>query len=162
MQQGLREPKDRGGFSLFEILIAVGVISIGLLGLMGALSFAVKASRTSELASQAVGHAVHAVELVRTRNLDFALGETTTGTIILPPGNSGYNDAAAQPNRLLHDPPFENDFPDDTGFERRISLALAGPPGTYLDETMVITCTIYWIENGEDRSFTFEAHHKKP
>ena len=158
-------PSRRRGFSLIECLVGLGVISVGLLGLIGALSYAVKASRTSEVASQAVGHAVHLVELVRTRNLDFARGIDSFGNIRMPLSWSGINDPEppAAPYKPLNAYPFEDDFEPGPVFTRHISCRLATTTASpHLDKTMIVKATVYWEENGSLREFSFEALHNKP
>ena len=143
------------GFSLLEILITTGVVALGLLALMGVLAYATKASRTGELASLAMGHSIHCIELIRSRNLDFA------GPSVPPPSYSGINDAPAV-RKDMNAYPFNSDFDAGMAFKRNISIKRQGTTGNYNYDIAIIKVSIYWFENGGERSVTFEATHKKP
>lgn len=142
------------GFSLVEMLVGVAVIAMGLLGLVAALAYGVRASRSSELSSLAVGHAVHLIELIRSRNLDFG------GYSVPPNSSSGINDPTGT-RRALNAYPFSTDF-EPSSFERHIEMTRVGTSGDYLYDVMSIKVTVYWDEGGQERSVEFEALHKKP
>ena len=122
---------------------------------MGVLAFSSKASRTGEMASLAMGHSIHIIELIRSRNLDFA------SPTVPPPTWSGLNDAAAV-RQDLNAYPFSSDFPSGLPFKRNISIRRQGTSGNYNFDVVDIKVSIYWHENGGERSLTFEATHKKP
>lgn len=127
---------------------------MGLLAMVSVLAYAARASRSSELSSEAVGHAVHLIELIRSRNLDFG------GFTVPPASTSGINDPPGT-RRPLNAYPFNSDF-QASSFERHIEMARMGPSGDYKYNVMKIECTVFWEENGEERSVSFEAHHTKP
>ncbi len=141
-------------FSTIEVLVAVFVTSIALLGLLGSLGYGVRASRSGEVMSQAINHCTKLIELTRSRNLDFQ------GNPPPPPATSGVNDSSDAVRRPLNAPPFASDFPADTAFERNIRLERMGASGDYNYDVMKITCTVFWTENGRERSLQFEAFHK--
>lgn len=146
---------QRRGFSLLELLITTGVVALGLLALLSVLAFSAKASRTSEMASLAAGYSVHVIELIRSRNLDFSSGS-------VPPSRwSGLNDAP-EDRQDMNAPPFQADFEPELPFKRNISIERLGEAGQYNQDVVNITVSIYWHENGEDRSVTFVATHKRP
>jgi type II secretory pathway pseudopilin PulG len=151
----MRKRAARRGFSLLEILITTGVVAMGLLALLGVLAFSVRSSRTGEVASLAMGHSIQMIELIRSRNLDFA------GGVVPPAANSGINDPPDQ-RRALDAYPFYNDFDPDLPFRRNISIQRMGTSGNYDYEILLITVSVFWQENGQERSVTFEATHKKP
>lgn len=149
--------RKNSGFSLLELLITTGVVALGLLALVGSLAFAARAARTGEMASLAMGHSIHIVELIRSRNLDFP----SYGTVP-PPNYSGINDPPAA-RKQLNEYPFHGDFPAETPFRRNISIKRqSNDSDDYNYNVVNITVSIYWQENGEDRSVTIEATHKKP
>lgn len=141
---------------MVELLVAVFVISVGLFGVLGALGYGVSASRSGELMSEAVNHCTHLIELIRSRNLDFQ------GSPPPPPSSSGINDANASDRRALDAYPFADDFPPGTPFTRNVRIERVGSSsGSYDYEVMKITCTLYWEEQGAERSVRFEALHKQ-
>ena len=149
--------RRNSGFSLLELLITTGVVALGLLALIGSLAFSAKASRTGEMASLAMGHSIHLIELIRSRNLDFP----SYGPVP-PPSSSGINDPPAA-RKNLNDYPFFSDFDPDLPFRRNISIRRqSNNSDDYNYNVVNITVSVYWHENGEDRSVTFEATHKKP
>ena len=138
---------------MIELLTAVFVIAVGILGLFGALSYGLTASRSGELRSEAVGHATHLIELIRSRNLDFQ------GSPPPPPASSGINDTPGT-KRALDAAPFATEFPAGSPFQRSIQLTREGASGDYNYEVMRITVTLYWQEQGGERNLRFEALHK--
>lgn len=145
----------RAAFTFIEILITTAVVAIGLLALVGVLGYSVRASRTGEMASLAMGHSVHVIELIRGRNLGFSSGP-------VPPSSfSGINDPPAA-RKAMNDAPFQTDFPPDMPFRRNISITRMGSAGDYNYNVINIVCTITWQENGEDRSVSLEAQHRRP
>ena len=142
-------------FSLLEILITTGVVAMGLLALIGVLAFSVRSSRTGELSSLAMGHSIHMIELIRSRNLDFSSGS------VPPSALSGINDPPAQ-RRDLNEYPFQSDFEADAPFKRNIAISRVGTSGNYDYDLLLIKVSIFWQENGGERSVTFEATHKNP
>lgn len=63
----LRRAGDRaqGGFSLLEVLVAIFVLSFGMLGMVGMQSFSLQANRQARLASTAAGLAREMAEMMR-------------------------------------------------------------------------------------------------
>lgn len=57
------------GFSLLEVLVAIVIFSLGLLGMVGMHAFALQANREARLQSQAVGLARELAEMMRSNNL---------------------------------------------------------------------------------------------
>lgn len=147
--------RHKAGFSLLELLVTTGVIALGLLSLLGVLAFSAKASLSSEMASLAVSHCVHTVELIRSRNLDFADHPD------LPNQFSGLNDPP-HVRRELNDPPFQADFEPDLPFKRNILIERVGASDSYNHDVVNITVSVFWPENNEERSVRFVASHKRP
>ncbi len=144
------------GFSLLELLITVGVVSLGLLGLVSVLAYGVKASRSSEMSSLAMGHSIHLIELIRSRNLGFSSGA------VPPSGYSGLNDLPHE-RRALDAWPFQSDFEADSAFQRCLSIRRVGDDAEEYDhEVLLIRAEVFWSENNEERSVSFEALHTRP
>jgi hypothetical protein len=109
------------------------------------------------MASLAMGHSIHIIELIRSRNLDFP----AYGTI--PPASyTGLNDPPTG-RRDLNAPPFFADFEADMPFQRNISIRRQSTDeDDYRYNIADITVSVYWQENGGERNVTFAATHKKP
>lgn len=60
--------KHQKGFSLFEVLVSVLILSFGMLGLVGMQAFALNNNREARLYSQAVNHARELAEMIRGNN----------------------------------------------------------------------------------------------
>lgn len=56
------------GFTLIEVLIAVLILSFGMLGLVGMQAFALKSNHEAKLYSQAINHARELAEMMRGNN----------------------------------------------------------------------------------------------
>lgn len=126
-----------------------------MLALIGVLAFSTKASRTGEMASLAMGHSIQIIELIRSRNLDFS------APTVPPPTWTGLNDAPTV-RQDLSAYPFASDFAAGLPFKRNITILRQGTSGTYNYDVVNIKVSIFWHENGGERSLTFEATHKKP
>lgn len=161
--------KGRRGaaFTITEVLIAIGVTSVALLGILSAIAFGLFSTNHAGRTTQANNLARHTLELIRTRNLPF-----TFATI--PPGNGdGLNDTNTQ-RRAMTDPPFvPADFADSGGkvfpdlqtYQRNIQMEPV-KPGTYTNNgsatLMRIKISIFWTERTVERSVTIYGYHRRP
>ena len=76
----------RRGFSLIEVLFAIGVMAIGLLALFAVFVTGTRANAYGKHTAEATNHARQILEIIRSRGLAFQAGA-------LPPGpTSGFND----------------------------------------------------------------------
>jgi len=80
MKQDLISPQYKRGFTLFEILIAVLVLSIGLLGVAGLQLFGVRYSQGAMLKAQATVAANDIIDRMRT-NTQAAINGSYDGTV---------------------------------------------------------------------------------
>lgn len=137
--------RDRRGFSLIEILIAVAVLAIGILSVLGSMTYGTRTVELGIHTSEGLRYAREVIDLIRVRNLAF------TGSL------SGL-DGVRTP---LDAPPFQFDLPPDTGFSRSIRLEkLARTDGRETDALMKVSVTVYWADAVE-RSTQLEAYCRR-
>ena len=156
---GRRFQRRSRGFSQVEVLVAVFVLSVGILGVFGAFAYGMDSANHSARLSEAVGYARQLIELVRSRNLPFQ------GS--LPPAsNSGLYDTLTTDWASLKDlnaAPFAVDLPANTGFKRRIRVTrLSADSTSYQYEIAEIRVAVFWREKNRQRQVEFVAHHRKP
>lgn len=143
------------GFSLIEVMVAVGVLAVGILGVFACFAFGMRAEELADRKTQATYRARQLVDLIRTRNLPF-LG------VCPPPTSSGLNDPPGQ-KRPLNDPPFANDFASDTGFSRSIRIErVSNNPADYAYDMVRVRVVLYWNQKGTDRELELEVLHRRP
>lgn len=151
MRQNLRYPcgtaNRPGGFSLVEVLFAIGVAAVGLLGLASVFITGMRANTFGKHTAEATNHARQTLEIIRSRGLAFK-----TGT--MPPGPaSGFNNGATRV-ALNATPPLQLAMlPADTRYQRSIACKRASSdPDSYLYHYLLITVSIHWEERGTPRS----------
>lgn len=142
--------------TLVEVLVAAAVLALGLLSLLGALAFGLRAAETGGRHAEATQHAKRYLALIRQRNLVFGVEDP------LPDDDSGLNDGPGF-RRALEDAPFESDFPRDSGFQRRLALSWAYPTGDPRHGRLVrISATVFWDDHGVERRVELVGYAKKP
>jgi prepilin-type N-terminal cleavage/methylation domain-containing protein len=143
----MRQNVRPAGFSLVEVLFAIGVVAVGLLGLASVFITGMRANAFGKHTAEATNHARQVLEIIRSRGLAFK-----TGT--LPPNQaSGFNDGTNKV-ALNATPPLQMAMlAADTRFQRSIQTTRASTdPDSYLYHYLNITVTIHWEERGTPRS----------
>jgi type II secretory pathway pseudopilin PulG len=157
--------------SLIEVLFAIGVIAVGLLGLFSVFVSGTRASAFGANVSRATGYARDVLEIIRSRGLVFHYGDAG-GVPNLPPANSGLNDAPAVRRVLNATPPTENggfaDIGQDNPGERAqftrniLTERMTNDPTSHLASLFRVTVTIYWEERGVERSVRMVGVTREP
>ncbi|MBM4073169.1 MAG: hypothetical protein FJ271_30240 [Planctomycetes bacterium] len=143
--------RSRAGFSQVEILVAVAVLSIGILGVCATFAFALRAESQAGALTEAVGYARTMTELIRVNNLPFKQP-------VQPELLDGANT-----RRALNEAPFASDLPAGTPFTRNISVQLrSNQSGNYLNTVARITVTIFWYDRGTERRYALVSEHRQP
>lgn len=132
--------RHRCGFSLIEILIAVGVIGIGILGLLGAFAFGLGAVNTGERTTAATSLARHVLEHVRVNATNIG------GPGIFPsPPPAGLDDAE-DARTALDDPPFDTSgLPAGANYSRNVQVTYLAP------RVAQIRVRIFWSERSNEK-----------
>lgn len=141
----------RAGFSLIEVLIAVGVLGIGILSLVAALAYGSRAGGYAGRLSEATGYGRELINLIRSQNIPF---------------NSPINDAPSA-RVALDAPPFGGLLPSGTSFTRNIQMqrlkaATDGGSDDYRFDLYRVTVMIYWRERDVEKHVRLDALHRKP
>ncbi|CAN0276981.1 unnamed protein product, partial [Phaeothamnion confervicola] len=112
--------------SLSEVVLSIFILSLALLGLVGAMHFGMTANQHASNITTALSYARQFIEYIRGGNLPFQLGTSST----LPPSSSGINDVA---NTFvdLNTPigASTNGLPVDPQFSRNIQCAFVNVTG---------------------------------
>lgn len=156
--------RRRVGYSLIEILMAVFVLAVALLGTVAALHYSVRGSLHGSLYTEASSHARAIMEVMLSENRAFLSAS-------LPAATSGINDAAGV-TRPLNEAPFaqtEYRFPNLSRFRRSIwvqevrSLNDSVAARAWRSDLRQITVTVYWNEASRQRSVqlvSFSRRHR--
>lgn len=132
--------RSRAGYSLIELLAAIGVLAVGLLSIYASLTYSLKASRHSERLSEAVALNRQIMDLVRSRQL------------------------TVSPGRVRVDaPPFENDIAGDPPYERSVEIEPVSTDASRPESRLRrIRVSIFWNEENSERSVVFEGYQRQP
>ena len=145
----------RRGFSLIELVSAVGVLAVALLGTASALHFGFQASKYGASFTQASGFARTLLEAMINENRAFS-------STALPSSTSGLNDAPGV-TRPLDEAPFQlldYRLRGNPSFRRHIEVtnySQASDPAAvraWKDDLRQISVTIFWFEKGRQASLT--------
>lgn len=155
--------RKRRGVSLAELLVAIGVIAVGLSGVAASLYYGHAKSKHGDDLAKAAQYSRMLIEIATSRN--FIDSNIALGANGLPAPTSGMNDSASQAPRDLVAPPFApKDFlgywntteseRDDTErellrFKRNIRVERVGTKGSAQEHLARITVTVHWVEKKE-------------
>lgn len=132
------------GLTLLELLIAATVILLVILTLLGVIAFGLAGTRNAAGHHSAVFYARQLLELIRSRRLP---------EVVVNPPTPGFSDAASD-RHPLEAPPFENDFPPHTGYQRRLVTApLSSTAGDYKAKLHRIEATVFWRVKRRENQF---------
>jgi len=126
--------KSKKGFTLLEIVIALAILAIGLVGILSLFPVGFEASRRASMLTEATIHAQQKMEEFKQGGYDY-LDTTYTDTV-----PSGYTA-----------------FTDGSGLEWQVTVAEINPPGNLKS----VTLDIKWQEKGADKSETFVTYIAK-
>ncbi len=146
--------KRRAGLSLAELMVALGVIAVGMSGVAASLIFGFQKSNHGDRIAIATNHARILVDLIQNRSL-ISLAPVKDGNG-LPDAASGLNDAANAQPRPISDAPFQqNDFTmperDLSNYKRKITMVRRGAVNTEQGNLVTVTVNIYWEDEGVPR-----------
>lgn len=157
--------KKQAGFNLIEVLLAFLILSIGLLGVAGLQTTAVKASHSAMLKTIAISKIQEIVERIRSNS------SATMIMYDMPldyPGLDNNCDDRGSPVAVECAPA---DLAKNDIFVWKKSLVNGGLPQVGVNASIVIdeteappiaTITVKWVERGEDVSYSIKIQQLPP
>jgi type IV pilus assembly protein PilV len=135
----------RSGFSLVEVLVALVVLSVGMLGIAALYVESLRSSRTALFRTQAVTLASDIADRIRANPLakdayDATVTSADTNAACAPGGGGCAVDALAKHDKAAWLGTVESTLPGGTG---TVDVDTTTNPSTY-------TITITWTEPGQD------------
>lgn len=136
--------------TLVEVLVAVGVLSVGILGLISTFIYGTQATKHGVLMSEANNHARQLVAQIRINNFPFSTTPVT-----------GLVDASPSDRTPLAAAPFQSgggaEVTGGTDFTRNISISYNAD-----NDLATITVRVYWFERGSERNVELIALQGAP
>ncbi len=154
------------GFTLMEVLVALAVLSIGLLGMAGMQLFSMKSSHSAYLQSQASFFAYDLIDKMRANPVGFDNGsyDITYSSIPASPPNCQTTTATCSPTQLAS---FElaqwkcslGSFENDTACAGPLDLTSVLPngDGSVIRNGDDVTVTVQWQEGVNTESIMIVA-----
>lgn len=131
----------QSGFTLLEVLVAVLVLSIGLLGLAGLMASSIRNNQSAYQRTQATWLAYDIADRMRA-NRPVALASTALGT--------GYNTALGSPAVCATNPALAGSMAaqDLAGWKNLLACTLpAGDGAVDVDANRTVTVTVQWNDS---------------
>lgn len=154
--------REERGLTLVEVLVAIFVVSVGVLGTSAVLWYAIKGERNAERRTQAVYWAREMLNTIQAQNLPFVSGNPPAPPAPLNDGDYDSDGDDNGPRRAFNAPPFENSFPN-LNFERRIEMkVLSTDNNSHLSQIAAIKVTLFWNEGAKQKQVTIWGYHTRP
>ncbi len=154
MPHNLKTPRRMLGFSIVEAMVALVVMSVGMLGIAGLYVSSLKAGRTAVLRTKAVNMASDLADRIRAnRTARNAYDTAVVAPCSVPGGGATLAETTAR-NRAALDTctwqtTVQNELPQGTVNCVFVVGAPAGMPNSYI-------VTINWQEPGEQQAFSYQ------
>lgn len=157
------------GVSLVELLIAIFVIAVGVLGTVSALWYGIRSEKYSERRANAVFQARELINAIRAGNYPFTF-DTNEGVPFIQVGsslNDGDIDDDSDDNssrREFNEFPFGNLYPTNQfNFQRRVEMKLlSNDPNDYRNDLVAIKVSLFWNEGRHEKEVTLWGYHRRP
>lgn len=159
----MHSSNKRRGVSLVELLIAIGVLAVGLSGVAASLYYGHAKSKHGDDLARAAQYSRMLIEIATSRN--FVDTAVPIGDDGLPTPESGVNDSSTEPPRELVAAPYTpKDFigywsdseadRDDTQrellrYKRNIRMERVGTEDTPEENLVRVHVTVYWEKKKE-------------
>lgn len=155
-----RARRGISGFTIAELLIAIFVVAVGILGTTAALWYGIRSERYSERRSSAVFQSRELLNAIRSGGYADLPGYLAPGSDL----NDGDFDNDADdtgPQRAFNAPPMQNYFPNNPyNFRRRVELKRLSTSSTnHLNFITAIKVTLFWDEGGQEKKLTLIAYN---
>ena len=151
------------GYSLAEVLVALSILAVALLGTAAALHYGMQAALHGSLMTEASTNARALLEVMIAENRPFASSN-------LPDSSSGYNDAAGV-TRPLNAAPFnlaDYHLEAASRYQRHIEVCHYTASGdsaaarAWKDDVRQVSVTVSWSESGRARSVRLTSFCRRP
>jgi uncharacterized protein (TIGR02598 family) len=126
--------RRKNGFTLLEIVIALAILAIGLVGILSLFPVGFEASRRASMLTEATIHAQQKMEEFKQGGYGYLDNTFTDNTA------SGYTA-----------------FTDNSGLEWQVTVSEIDPPGNLKS----VTLDVRWQEKGDYKSETFVTYIAK-
>lgn len=138
---------SRRAFSLAELMVAMLVVSVGLLSIAGAIIYSTRVGALAARQTQALQYAKQIIALSKLANLPRVNPINDPATDRIPVGA----------------PPFQNQIQDSPEYRRNIRMQpLSNDPADYRSQLYSIDVTVYWYDRGQELSLRNQAVHRSP
>jgi prepilin-type N-terminal cleavage/methylation domain-containing protein len=162
--------RRKQGISLIELLIAIFVIAVGVLGTVSALWYGIRSEKYSERRSNAVSQSRELLNAMKAQQYPFAGSDVVNSVSWLTIGshlndgdydNDGDDDSS---RRAFNEYPFENLYPtNEFNFERRIEMKrLSNNVNNYQNDLVAIKVSIFWNEGRHEKEVTLWGYSRRP
>ena len=143
-----------------EVLIAIFVVAVGVLGTVASLWYGIRSERYSERRTNAVSQARELMNVIRANNWAFnpaVLATLNDGDY----DNDGDDWASTRPFNAA---PLANYFPNNPfNFQRRVEIKrLSTDPNNYLNTMAAIKVSVVWEEGPARKRIDLWAYHRQP
>ncbi len=140
------------GFSLLEVLFAIGIIAVGILAVVSAVAFGLRGGQQGARVTEGTAYARRLIDECRSRNLPF-----------VAPLNDGAAARVALDNAPFGGP---SGMPANTGMTRNLTMvplkaAKTGAADDYKADLAEIRVRVYWSEKGVEKSVDMRALHRR-
>lgn len=154
--------KPHSGLSMVELLIAIFVVSVGVLGTISALWYGIRSERYSERRTHAIYQARELMNIIRARNEPFNNDHLVLGSDL----NDGDYDNDADDGLVrkpFNAPPFTSDFDNEFQFERSVEMKLVSTnPNDHRSKLVALKVMLFWNEGDQEKKVTLWTYHRRP
>ena len=156
--------RNNRGLSMVELLTAIFVVSVGILGTVSALWYGIRSEKNSERRTHAVFQARELINVLRSNNYPFANPANLVVGSDINDGDIDNDGDDSGPRKPFNAPPFTTHFPNNPfNFERRIEMKqLSTDPNSHLSNMAAIKVTVYWVQGNSEKEVTLWAYHRRP
>ncbi|HIB67628.1 MAG TPA: hypothetical protein EYO33_21650 [Phycisphaerales bacterium] len=154
--------RKTSGLSMIEVLIAIFVVSMGVLGTISSLWYGIKSERHSERRTQAIYQARELLNLIRARNEPFNNNHLDLGSN-LNDGNYDDDSDDGRVRRAFNAAPFASDLSDEFNFQRSVEMKILDTNASSHRSRMVaIKVMLFWTEGDQEKMVTLWTYHRRP
>ena len=150
--------KTERGFTLAELLVAIFVVAVGILGTISALWYGIRSEKYADRRANAVFQARELLNNIRSNSYAFDATYLAANSD-LNDGDYDNDSDDASVKREYNHPPFANLYPTNPyNFKRHVEMKLlSGNPNDHLNDLSAIKVTMFWNEGGAEKKITLRG-----